>query len=121
MTEERGADLVDAGVAVFRVFVVDYPILFEIGFRRALVSPDLAAHFDAARLAALARLERLVARLDHVGRLGSRSVTQATLEFHALCEGLAAIELRGIVRPGYEESIWRDALAALVAGFAATP
>ena len=38
--------------------------------------------------------------------------------FHALCEGLAAIELRGLLPAGDEERIWRDALSALVRGFA---
>ena len=40
------------------------------------------------------------------------------IKFHALCEGLAAIELRGQMTSGEEMRIWRDALTALVAGFA---
>ena len=43
---------------------------------------------------------------------------EATLEFHALCEGLAAIELRRFARVSDSERIWRQALAALVEGFA---
>ena len=45
---------------------------------------------------------------------------QAALEFHALCEGLAALEERGILPADEAEHIWRDALRALVAGWAAT-
>jgi hypothetical protein len=40
-------------------------------------------------------------------------------EFHALCEGLAAVELRGLMPQGEEESLWRVALTALFAGFTA--
>lgn len=54
------------------------------------------------------------------GLLGERTVPDTATEFHALCEGLAAVELRGLMPPGREERIWRDALSALVSGFAAS-
>jgi hypothetical protein len=57
-------------------------------------------------------------RVKVAGLLGSRSVREAACQFHALCEGLAAVELRGLMTPGEEMRIWRDALTALVAGFA---
>jgi hypothetical protein len=60
----------------------------------------------------------LVARLEEPQLLGDRTVPEATLEFHALCEGLAAIELRRFARVSDSERIWRQALAALVEGFA---
>ena len=41
----------------------------------------------------------------------------AVTEFHALCEGLAVLELRSALPPGEEERIWREALTALVRGF----
>jgi hypothetical protein len=59
-----------------------------------------------------------VARVKGAGLLGSRPVREAACQFHALCEGLAAVELRGLMAPGEEMRIWRDALTALVAGFA---
>jgi hypothetical protein len=61
-----------------------------------------------------------VTRVKVAGLLGSRSVREAACQFHALCEGLAAVELRGLMTPGQEMRIWRDALTALVAGFAIT-
>jgi hypothetical protein len=51
--------------------------------------------------------------------LGGRSVHDGALEFHALCEGLAAVEARGMFRDGEAERLWREALGALVRGFAA--
>ena len=50
-----------------------------------------------------------------------RTVRDATTQFHALCEGLAALELREALPPKDAERIWRDALTALIAGFAITP
>jgi hypothetical protein len=49
-----------------------------------------------------------------------RGKGDAATEFHALCEGLAALELRGQLTTGDSEQIWRDALTALVNGFSAT-
>ena len=119
-TDDPAADLVRAAVVVFRQFATDHPILFAIGFKRVLPTPELASRFDAARLRALAELETRLRRLDRAGLLGGRSVRDAACQFHALCEGLADMELRGGLARGREEEMWSDAVSALVAGFAAT-
>jgi hypothetical protein len=120
ITADPAADLVRAGVKVFRRFAIEHPSLFSIGVQRALPSPALASGFRAAAVEALAGLEARVTRLRRAGLLGRRTVRDAVTEFHALCEGLAAIELRGLLPAGKEQRIWRDALGALVRGFAAT-
>jgi hypothetical protein len=43
-------------------------------------------------------LSQRVARLEDGGLLGDQTVESATLQFHALCEGLATVERRGIAR-----------------------
>lgn len=116
-TPDAAGDLAEAGVAVFRRFVVEHPSLFAIGFQRMLPAPGLAAGFRAAASDALTSLRAQVARLEGPG-LGDRSVEDATTEFHALCEGLAALELRGLLPADDAERIWREALDALVRGFA---
>ena len=120
-TEDPAADLVDAGVAVFRRFAIGHPSLFRIGVQQTMCSPELARDFANAAAEAFAGLEARVTRLEAAGLLGSRSVRDAACEFHALCEGLAAVELRGRMTSGEEARIWRDALTALVAGFTRTP
>jgi hypothetical protein len=63
--------------------------------------------------------EALNARVDRLrtaGLLTDRSVDEATIEFHALCEGLATLELRGLLPAGREENVWYDAASALVNG-----
>jgi AcrR family transcriptional regulator len=117
-TEDPAADLVDAGVAVFRSFAVGHPALFGIGVQRTMGSPELARDFAGSAAEAFVGLEAKVTRVKVAGLLGSRSVRDAACEFHALCEGLAAVELRGQMTPGEETRVWRDALTALVAGFA---
>jgi AcrR family transcriptional regulator len=120
-TADPADDLVEAGVGVFRRFATGHPTLFRISIQRTLPDPALfAGYVDAARVAMRA-LHGRIARLEAAGRLGSRSVSDAATEFHALCEGLAAIELRGMLQAGEEERIWRAALGALVHGFALRP
>jgi len=43
--------------------------------------------------------------------------SETTIAFHALCEGLAALELRGLLPAGHEERLWRHAFIALLTGF----
>jgi AcrR family transcriptional regulator len=116
-TRDPVANLVEAGL-VFREFALSHPSLFRIAVQRTAVSGDLAAQFRPAAAAALAELARRVARLQEVDGLGARSVPEGASQIHALCEGLAALELRGMLDPGGAEAFWRSALTALVAGFA---
>ena len=115
-TKDPVSDLVAAGL-VFREFSRSHPSLFRIAVQRAAVSRDLAAQFRPAAAAAMAELVRRVARLQENDGLGGRSVHEAASQFHALCEGLAALELRGVLDADGAEALWRSALTALVAGF----
>ena len=115
-TADPAADIVEAGVAVFRRFAIGHPSLFRIGVQ--LSSSQLRDRFSAAAAKAFAGLEVRMTRVNDAGLLGPRNVRDAACEFHALCEGLSAVELRSQMTPGEEERIWRDALTALVAGFA---
>ena len=118
-SDDPASDLVQAATVVFRQFAISHPILFRIGFQRNLVAPELASQFDAARLWALGQLEVRLGRLEQAGLLAGRPVRDTACHFHALCEGLAEMELRGALAAGREEEIWQDAVRSLVAGFAA--
>jgi len=112
-TDDPAGDLVEAGVMVFRRLAIEHPALLRIGIRwDDLPDPELAAGFSDNSLEALEMLRDRVARLEPVGR----SVRDATREFHALCEGLAAMELRGLLPEGEEARVWRGALTTLVRG-----
>ena len=119
-TDDPAGDVVEAGVVVFRRFTRSHPALFTIGFVQDGVSAEIACAFGSAQGNAFARLCVRIGRLKKMGQLGSRSESQAALEFHALCEGLAALENRCILPADEAEHMWRDALQALVAGWAAT-
>jgi AcrR family transcriptional regulator len=119
-SDDPVADLVEAAL-MFRRFATEHPSLFAIGVQHHAPAdvpwpPVRRAAYDAL-LVLHGRVERLAA----AGGLGARTVEEATIEFHALCEGMAALELR--CTPGFEagEERWRSAFTALVAGFAAQP
>lgn len=121
LTDDPVADLAEAGAGAFRRLAIEHRSLYIIGVQQSNIGPELAGQFRDAADDALTRLTSRLARLEQAGLLGNRPVREAACEFHALCEGLAAVELRGAFTPGGEERIWRDALTALVNGFAATP
>jgi AcrR family transcriptional regulator len=117
-TADPAADLVEAGVAVFRRFAVEHPALFEIGIRRLVPEASLSEGYRDAAMNALAGLTARVELLAVAGQLGGTSPRDAVRAFHGMCEGLAAMELRSLFPAGEEERIWRVALGALVRGFA---
>jgi AcrR family transcriptional regulator len=120
VTKTPADDLVEAGVEVFRNFAVGHPSLFRIAVQRTIGPPGLAEAFTATQIGAFEGLQAIVARLEAAHRLGGRTVRDAATQFHALCEGLAALELRGQIGPDDGERIWREALRALVVGWSAS-
>lgn len=119
-TKDPIADLVRVGTKVFRPFVRQHPSLYRIAFQR--IAPLRAGpELTTTRERVLPRLEARIGRLKEVGLLRRKAVRQATIEFNAMCEGLANAELRGatlrILPKGGEERAWRDALESVVRGF----
>jgi hypothetical protein len=119
-TDNPEQDLVDAAVVVFRRMVLDHPSLFRVSFLRR--DEERRETTIAAARRGFTMLADRVARLEMKDGLGGRTVMAATCQFDALCEGLALVELRA---PQYfsadPERIWREAIAALVAGFKIEP
>ena len=74
---------------------------------------------DAARSRYELLTER-VQRLADAGRLGGRDVQDATVQFNALCFGMAVTELLNpsLLRPNPQRA-WRAAFETLISGFGA--
>jgi AcrR family transcriptional regulator len=118
-TADPAADLVDAGLRVFRRFAVEHPSLYRIGIQQEIGDPALAEGYREAAWTALEQLDARLERLAEAGQLAAITPRDARRAFHAMCEGLAAMELRGFMPPGEQERVWREGLAAVVRGFAA--
>jgi AcrR family transcriptional regulator len=114
-SEDPRHDLIQAAL-MFRRFALDHPALFSIGVQRT--DPTVWPRFRAAASDALAVLHQRFEPLADAGLLGGRSIPEATLQFHSLCEGIAAVELRGTPLPPDPEQFWRNAFDALITGFA---
>jgi AcrR family transcriptional regulator len=115
-TTDPAADLVAAGLQ-FRDFAWRHPALFRVAVQRIGVPAETRRGFAAAANGALAVLHERIRPLEGAGRLGGRSIEDAAWEFHALCEGLAALEARCLVRDADADRMWESALAALVRGW----
>jgi AcrR family transcriptional regulator len=117
-TSAPADDLIEAGLVIRRL-VVEHPALFRIIFRNT-ADPFIwnRPAVCSASAEALTVLTAKVARLATAGLLGSVSVDEATLHFHALCDGLAGLELGGPVRFEGGERLRRAGLGALIRGFA---
>jgi len=116
VTDDPRSDLVQAAL-MFRRFALGHPALFAVAFHRA--DPAVRPPFRATAAKALSALTRRFEPLAAAGLLGRRSVPEAALAFHGLCEGMAVVELRGIPLDVDHERLWRDAFRALLTGFAA--
>ncbi|HEU0033184.1 MAG TPA: TetR/AcrR family transcriptional regulator [Kofleriaceae bacterium] len=117
VTDDPAADLVESGL-VFRTFALEHPGLFALAVQWTQTSPDVIEAFRPARIEAGAALRTRLHRAAVAGVLGAFTIDDAFSAFHSLCEGLAAIELRGLVPRTDAPRLWRAALSALVAGFA---
>ncbi len=115
VTDDPRHDLVEAAL-MFRRFALEHPALFEVAFHRA--DPAVRPRFRATAAEALSALTRRFEPLAAAGLLGGRSVPEALLAFHGLCEGMAVVELRGIPFDIDHERLWHSAFRALLAGLA---
>lgn len=111
-------DLVEAGL-VFRQFAIEHPSLFRIAFGDTRGSPMRARPtVRNAAIVALNALRAKIARLADAGLIDHDRVDEVTLHFDAMCEGLAAIELRGTFPVDAGRRLWTQGLAAVVRGLA---
>jgi len=115
VTADPRGDLVEAAL-MFRRFALGRPAVFSICFQHA--DPTLRPRYRETATEVFGALERRFEPLATADRLGGRTIREAASQFHALCEGLAALELRGSLVAPDPEQIWRSACGALIAGFA---
>ena len=115
-TTDAAVDLVDAGLNGYRKLVCEHPVLVLLGIQRLPNEPAQRKLVqDAARFAWTALQER-ISRLEQQGQLHTMDPATAATSFHALCEGLGALEIRGFIPKARSEQLWRASLTALVTG-----
>jgi len=117
-SDDPVADVVAAGL-VFRGFALEHPALYSVAFHRA--SAAAWPLFRDAAAEAFGALQLWFEPLAAQGLLGDRTASAAALQFDALCEGIAWMELRGNPLRPDPESFWRSAVTALVTGFTSPP
>jgi AcrR family transcriptional regulator len=121
VTDDPVADVVSAAMDGFRRWTLTHPALYRLTFDRFLVGPRRNRRVSSAGEAALEKLRARVRRACEAGLLGERSVDQVILQVDALCEGIATVELRGMLYKVDAEALARDALESLLQGMGALP
>ena len=117
LTSDHRRNLAIAGLG-YRTFALEHTALMRIGVQRAVPDPAQATQWAHAANATFGILvARCRAFIEAQGL--SLDPQEAAVEYHALCEGLSQVELRGMMRAGTELRHWKRALTALVDGFAA--
>lgn len=111
-TDDPHEDLIEAGLA-FRAFARKRHALYQLAFNSDLPAP---VKWPAARPAQQSALAELRSRLSRV--VDPAAVPQAMVAFHAMCEGLAALENRGVLEKSTAADSWRAALSSTVRGLA---
>jgi AcrR family transcriptional regulator len=117
-TDDPTTDIVTASLDGFRRTALEHPSLYGLVFLRVVPELRLGPGFDEVASGAFGRLQSHLERLERDGRLGSTSAIDAAQSVHALTEGLASMELRGMLGGDGAERVWRGAITALVRGFA---
>lgn len=115
-TADPATDLAGAALRGFRPFVLEHPDLFRLVFVRSGV--DLGPEVGAAGNVAFSRLEARLESARVAGLLPDRPLNELGLEFHALCQGLASLELCGAAAGPQAERLWADSINDLLRGWA---
>ncbi|UWF77563.1 TetR/AcrR family transcriptional regulator [Microbacterium neungamense] len=92
-TEDPASDLVAAGL-VFRRLAIEHTALFRVAFHDSEPAEAAWPEIRPLQRSALARLRARIARVLPEGAPAS-ALRAHTFAFHALCEGLATLQLRG--------------------------
>jgi AcrR family transcriptional regulator len=112
-TRRPDRDLVSIALGVFRqTLVLDHPVLFELGIQRP---PGEPAQRGVVYAAALRAWPHLLARFQPLQVPPARRQDAATA-YHAMCEGLGALELRRALLSQDPSVVWRRSFEALLSG-----
>ena len=114
ISDDPGFDLSQALVGGFRPFAVAHPDLFRLAFVWSPVQPGPGVLNASA--AALTRLTGRIERAQAAGLLPKGDINQLVLELSAVCQGLASLELCGMLPGRDAERIWSDSVGDLLAG-----
>ncbi len=111
--EDPRLNLLRIGLLGFRRYALEHPNLFRLVFERAVSDARRSPEDYAVALEALKRLQSRVARCAEAGLIAGESVGVVTSAFHALCQGLASMEITNrLPLPS-----GGDPLLVLIAGF----
>ena len=117
MTDDPQHDLLALGVTGFRRFAIEHPDLFRLVLGTAFTDFKLGPAAGAAGAASFARLSQRVERAQQAGYLAGLDINLVTLQLNATAQGMATLELCGMIDGTQAEALWEDMFATLVSGW----
>ena len=107
LTDDPLHDLLSSGVVGYRGFALQHPNLFR------LVLGTSFSDFSFG----LARLVTRVQRAQEAGFMAGRDPNLVTLQLHATAQGMASLELCGMIESAVAENLWNEMFRTLVRGW----
>jgi AcrR family transcriptional regulator len=118
LSGDPARDMIAAGLHCFRAYALEHENMFRLVFERLVPDLNPGPEEQAVAGATFALLKERAQRLVDAGLAGNRDAGQVAMQFHATCQGLAAVELLGWFAPLGPERVWQDTLHALLRGLA---
>lgn len=110
-------DLLAVALKAFRRYALTRTNLYRLAFERLLPGFQPTADDLVVAERSLAQLTDRVKRFTRGGQLGMRKPAAVAIQFHAVCQGLAAVELLGLLDT-HPEAMWKETLGAYLDGLA---
>jgi hypothetical protein len=111
--------LVPAGGHAFRRFAIDHPDLFSLFLGEPFPDFQIGAEAEAAGADALSRLTDRIDRAQASGFFAGLNGSLIALQLRAMAQGLATLELCGMIDATMADQVWAESFRTLVAGWAA--
>lgn len=101
----------------FRGFALEHPDLFRLVLGTGFTQFKFGPEAGQAGADSLAQLVRRVERAQRAGFLAGRDARVVTLQLQATGNGMAALEICGMIDASMAEKLWHETFRTLVRGW----
>jgi AcrR family transcriptional regulator len=116
VTDDPLHDLLSAGVVGYRSFALEHPNLFRLVLGTTFSSFAFGPEASAAGAVSFAQLVAKVQRAQAAGFMTGRDPNLVTLQIYAAGQGMAGLELCGMIDAAVAENLWNEMFRTLVRG-----
>ena len=115
-TDDPLHDLLTAGVVGYRGFALEHPNLYRLVLGTSFSDFTFGPEATAAGAVSFAQLVTKVQRAQEAGFMTGRDPNLVTLQIYAAGQGMAGLELCGMIDSAVAENLWNEMFRTLVRG-----